>query len=112
MEAASPADAAAVRCAVIVRSECISLSSSRGSNIRFAGSYTAKNTAQAGTTPARFPPIPLYKFLQFTDAPPRAACRRVFIVSMGYNVASTAVPAMTPAETWPASSAASIPAAA
>mmetsp|Transcript_878 Transcript_878/g.3260 ORF Transcript_878/g.3260 Transcript_878/m.3260 type:complete len:239 (-) Transcript_878:264-980(-) len=62
-EEARPAEAAAARCAAAVRRWCAAVPSPNapgvGNSARFAGSYTAKKSAHAGTTPTRLPPRPL-----------------------------------------------------
>mmetsp|Transcript_9645 Transcript_9645/g.39507 ORF Transcript_9645/g.39507 Transcript_9645/m.39507 type:complete len:251 (-) Transcript_9645:302-1054(-) len=63
-EEARPAEAAAARCATTVRRWCAAVPSPSpslgvGNSARFAGSYTAKKSAHAGTTPTRLPPRPL-----------------------------------------------------
>mmetsp|Transcript_199 Transcript_199/g.460 ORF Transcript_199/g.460 Transcript_199/m.460 type:complete len:206 (-) Transcript_199:155-772(-) len=104
---ARPAEVAAAMCAPAAERPVPS--PVMGNKNCLVGSYTAKNTAAAGTTPARLPPRPRYRCLvQLTLAPPRAACMRVLMVSRGYSAASTATPASAPDAMWPSTCAGSI----
>ena len=88
-EAAVPAAVAATNCAV--SGECPSASTAR-----LSGSYTPMKSADAGITPAMLPARPLYRPPHTMAPPPRTACSRVLIVSMGYSAVSTAAPATAP----------------